>query len=430
MVRVIVSVVAVAMMTLLSVASAVSLQEEALQFASLDIQGYVHRLQAALKDSNGADQELLKHVEYYKRIAGEVAHTERDFEHGAVYDCVPFRHQPALIDAQRTLVEQAMKAHESSLVRSQERNAELTTRFGAESNKCPSDTVPVARPVVAYRGSNRLSLSKPKAKKASIKKMAPIPAGYSYVDSAFANVSTNKTYTILGVGKLVGAPQPSTPFLNFDDHSINQMWWIHLGKNASHLVSLETGWIHCAYFSFFPMTSLFTFSTPDGYGPSNYNQYNMAGDFIMYATGPPLGVGMENIMYMFRWEIMANNTGYELWLRPFNESNNGIYYTFGDWIPTGYFPSNRYNGVPVLNVLQTGQELAQNANSTSLTASGKIFGWGTADAAFPIQGNFTNFGQHISFNYGNFPIFNDNPYSANHYVHFHGDDEPTPAPSA
>jgi len=406
-----------------------SLEEEAANFASLSMNQYVERLEEALRHSGSNNQELLRHLNYYRSVGKNVKQSVRNTKKGTVHDCVDFDSQPALFEAHPEQIREARRQWLSA------------TMGGLSSSKavCHPGSLPVPRPVVKYAGKAFPKLSSPPQKKANTPKIEdPIPAGYSYVDSAFVNTSKGATfsYTILGVGEAVNSSIPSTPFLNDADHSINQMWWVHQGDaSPTDLQTLEAGWIHSSYWSFLPETMLFVFSTPNGYQAdtpkgAKENQYNYQGGFIGYPGGPALQQGVDSVQYMWKWEIIKGQTnnsviGFAQKLTPFTVGSNGVY-SFGTEIPLGYFPVGRYhNGLPPnFNVLQTGQEMSENANSTQLRAGGKIFGWGTNVERFNVLGNFTNFGQKMNFTYGSKPGFapGASPYPADNWVAFHGDD--------
>ena len=123
---------------------------------------------------------------------------------------------------------------------------------------------------------------------------------------------------------------------NNDAHTLNQLWWLTTNGASKNTNSLETGWINSSYFTQTMQTTIFAYSTTDGYNNGPSDHYNSAGDFVQYSSSPIIpGVPLTNISYVFAYSKAAD--GYELDLYPINADGS-----LGTQIAVGYYPYSRY----------------------------------------------------------------------------------------
>lgn len=145
------------------------------------------------------------------------------------------------------------------------------------------------------------------------------PSGYSYISSNWSEIQAISTYIVLNNNE-------SMPFVtnDGDSHSINQMWWLTTPGGSNQTVSLEAGWINCNYWTSTATTSLFVFSSPDGYQDQNNgagDQYNTGGGFIQFTNTPALGSPITDVKYKFSYNQYSDESGgYKLTLVPFTKT--------------------------------------------------------------------------------------------------------------
>lgn len=309
-------------------------------------------------------------LEYYN----EVKITKSVPKDGYVVDCIPFEQQPGLIRATE---------HEKNLAIELSKNARVAiiddSYFDFKLTDCPVGDVGIVRP----RLSNLYEQNEHAFSKYPKKQLGHDlynDTGYGYIVSNELNVSTmTDVFVTLGVGPDVDVVPPYVPA--GQSHSLNQLWWTTTDGGSSNTISLETGWIQSNYFTSNVTTTLFTYSTPNGYNGGKYNQYNNAGGFISYPNTPTLGTPVSNVDYMFSYQILPNNAGYLLALWPYSN------YTMGKGFDLGYYPMSRYNSTPEFSFFEVGSE-AYIAENAQVSMAGKIFGYADTKTDFKVFDQF------------------------------------------
>ena len=342
---------------------------------TISIHRYISDLERVI-DSGGANNsthldELRRHHRYYRQVAERI-NGSLHVGSGAVADCIPFLDQPPLINAAEDFRRNAVQIWH---------DRQMAEKFTSMSS-CPQGHVEIVRP--------HLKQTNDQAPKRHKGHPSHLKAGYYYVVSPNKETKGDlRADVVLGVGHEAKAPLPLCPH-NLEVHTLNQLWWSN-NWGGPKMATLEAGWIMSEYFTSEPRMVLFTFSTPDDYGPSKYNQYNTAGDFVMYPGGHALGKPLDNFLFLVQYVELPAAKGFELRLRRFHPAKrNGSNleseaigeeedeeFEFGEWNAVGYYPMHRFEGAIKMHILQVGAEVYVADRRESIHAGGKLFGWGT-----------------------------------------------------
>lgn len=332
-------------------------------------------------------------AQYYSKVKIDVS----VYKEGYVVDCIPFEQQPGLIDAPESEKRLALKR--SIKVRNYDFD---DLSFDFKATDCPEGDVGIPRPHLAHftRGNHHALFKYPREMREASREgffadsecredisvlSERTSDGYAYVVSPLQNIVADSVSVTLGLGPVVGEPPPVlTPGLS---HSLNQLWWLTTpGKMlGSETVSLETGWIRSNYWppdAPVMRTSLFAFSTPDGYGNDKLrNLYNYQGGFIGYKNALTLETPVNNVNYKFSYRKIS--LGYELTLQSFHRLENGVY-DFGSVIPVGYYPMSHYVTPPNFSYLQVGSEVFL-ANGATSSMAGRLYGYSAGLNNYPVK---------------------------------------------
>eukprot|EP00300_Choanocystis_sp_HF-7_P034269 c46913_g1_i1.p3 GENE.c46913_g1_i1~~c46913_g1_i1.p3 ORF type:complete len:397 (-),score=82.46 c46913_g1_i1:29-1189(-) len=322
---------------------------------------------AALRFCPSSDHEALSaNAHFYFKL-----HAERTFEqNGAVFDCVPFLEQPSL-----ALASDVERAEALEL---------LSEHRGTDSSLCPRDHVALVRhrtPVKAPADGRSCLPRKVMARSAD-------PVGYQWVMPKTISVVQGASFSqaIFNVGE---SSEPlATCAADGQCHSLNQLWWLTTNGGSSNTCSLETGWIASNYFTTEVTTSIFVFSTNDGYGGNKDDQYNMLGGFTLLPGAPVTpGQPLPSVAMNLRY-LLVSNGSYILQTRGFTDNSNGSFTTDTEWASVGFYRTSRYPaGDNDFKYNEAGCEVYYSGGSAT-TASGRLLGWGTSLGTMQTTGLF------------------------------------------
>ena len=336
---------------------------------------------------------------------------------GATIHCVDYLDQPGLWNAGKQEREEARKVAAYLAAESKPNNG---------NNGCPAGSVAVTgvREDVCVP-SKRSPLPEHHLSSSEHDVSGPEVnyTDYSYVVSPQVSVEgASEVYGVFSVGIETKMP---TCLANDACHSLNQLWWLH--HTPSQFFSLEAGWIKCNYFTPEVTTALFTYSTNDGYRGDKQDEYNMLGGFVVAPQADVVpGKPLDSVSFQLAYKAVDDISAFVLYSSSFELSQNASGVVCSgktNWVPVGHYPYSRYpGGKPDFNRNQCGAEMYHT--TTTITASGRIYGWGSDLKNEPINNAFGPIPANTGFlhAYGSALWSPHNPYASptSKYVQFSG----------
>lgn len=313
------------------------------------------------------DQPVESAVSYVSSLADRCGITTLSFvrDHsvatvssgGAVFDCVPFAHQPGVPDDWS-----GFPTTRPSFVGEDE---EVVLPSMTSTTACPDGTVAVVR--FTRCPPRKLPLPSWEAS------VGVNHTGFSYVIPGTIHVPNAKESSVI-LSSGVDVPR-ATCNPNGACHSLNQLWW-STTPGSGNICTLEAGHIASNYFTSDVTTSMFAFSTNDAYKSDSTDRYNLAGGFSMYPSTPfSLGAPMDTVQWHLAYVMDETEKVYNLWARNFTEPAPDKF-TAGVWQAVGFYRFSRFSSFcAAFEYNQAGCEVYQTTKDA--TASGRILGWGT-----------------------------------------------------
>jgi hypothetical protein len=277
-----------------------------------------------------------------------------------IVDCVPFDQQPGIVSLRRRGIKTGFVDKKVDFD---------DTLFHFKKTDCPAGTVGIPRTNPHARPSKKHP------------RRVGVDVTYEYYDYIITPYLPTPRANASDITLGLESPPFVTPGAG---RSVNQMWWLTNTDGGVDTMSLETGWITSNYTTANVTTSLFVFSTVDGYSDGPDDKYDYAGGFIGYSGAPTLGTPLSSVHFKFSFSLVPG-VGYELELFPFTKSSSGVYHMGDVGIPVGLFPLERFPTVPVFNFLQAGAA-CHTVNKSMAAMRGTIHGFRANNRGFPVAG--------------------------------------------